>query len=84
MIGVAMPMISSMRLQRTVFDSLLVSIKEKTLTFPSVFPVGSRQSKVNLFYLAVEKVIAKRCCVSGATLKESAQIALQTSLNYGG
>jgi len=58
MIGVAMPMTSSMRLQRTFFDGLLVSIKEKTLMFPSVFPVGSRQSQVNLFYLAVEKAIA--------------------------
>jgi len=66
MIGVAIPITSSMHLQRTLRDGLLVSIKEKTLTFSSVFPVGSRQSKVNLFYLAVWKVIALQTSLTTA------------------
>jgi hypothetical protein len=58
MIGVAITIISSMSFQRTCCEGLLVSIKEKALTFSSVFPVGSTQDQVNLFELVVEKAIA--------------------------
>jgi hypothetical protein len=61
MIGQTSAMSNSMRLQRTFSDGLLVSIKKKTLTFSSVFPVGSRQSKANLicFILQLRKRVKR-------------------------
>ena len=46
MIGVMSAMTSSMRLQRTLGDGLLVSIKEKALTFSSVFPIFPAPERV--------------------------------------
>ena len=45
-IGVMSAMTSSMRLQRTLGDGLLVSIKEKALTFSPVFPIFPSPERV--------------------------------------
>ncbi len=50
-IGVMSAMTSSMRLQRTLGDGLLVSIKEKALTFSSVFPIFPSPERVRAEFI---------------------------------
>jgi hypothetical protein len=67
MIGVMSAMTSSMRLQRILGDGLLVSIKEKALTFSPVFPIFPTPDHV-------------RSDVSTVNLQKNLAIRLNTSV----
>lgn len=51
MIGVMSAMTSSMRLQRTLGEGLLVFIKEKALTFSPVFPIFPAPERVRAEFI---------------------------------
>ena len=74
-------MTSSMRLQRTLGDGLLVSIKEKALTFSPVFPIFSSPERVRAeFICRVQLLLNLGTIGSGKAVIDCREVHVEENL----